>query len=83
MFKEGGLKVVKYGSSGEVNKPDEGQTNGNMLLSNPWIQRWRCPRDPKLGDDQESELLGMYLSICSFYVFSLCKLISFYLVYNG
>lgn len=66
MFNEGGLKVVKYGSPlepGEVNKPDEGQTNGNMLLANPWIQRWRCPRD------QESELLGMYLSILSFYAF--------------
>ncbi|XP_078164544.1 uncharacterized protein LOC144559400 isoform X2 [Carex rostrata] len=61
MFNEGGLKVVKYGSPlepGEVNKPDEGQTNGNMLLANPWIQRWRCPRDHNLGD-QESELLEM------------------------
>ncbi|KAF3326509.1 hypothetical protein FCM35_KLT08139 [Carex littledalei] len=61
MFNEGGLKVVKYGSPGEpgeVNKPDEGRTNGNMLLANLWIQQWRYPRDHNLGD-QESELLEM------------------------
>ncbi|KAJ3702553.1 hypothetical protein LUZ61_006258 [Rhynchospora tenuis] len=40
---EGGLRVVKYGSSGKDKKSDGGQKSRDILLSDPWIQRWMSP----------------------------------------
>ncbi|KAJ4750455.1 cold regulated protein 27 [Rhynchospora pubera] len=43
MLQEGGLKVIKYGSSGKGKKSDEGRKSRDVLLSDPWIQRWMSP----------------------------------------
>jgi hypothetical protein len=60
MFSKGELSVIKIGSSGKENKPNEGQKNENMSLSNQWIQRWISPKDHRLRD-QESGLSGKLL----------------------
>jgi hypothetical protein len=62
MSSKGELKVIKIGSSGKENKPNEGQKSENMLLSNQWIQHWISPKDHRLRD-QESGLSGMLPSV--------------------